>query len=103
MLRLTGTGSPRIFYKYLYDPSLGPRTGLAQRDRSRGLHASEEATTSAPPSTPPQGVVSSSHELIADVHWSTLQDASCASLEAGQPAESHRSSTERGEQRGQLV
>ena len=33
----------------------------------------------------------------------SIQDASCASLEAGQPAGSHRSSTERGEQREQLV
>jgi hypothetical protein len=73
------------------DPSLGPGTGLAQRDRSQGLPAREEASaTSAPPQHHRRAGTPSS----ARIHTPVMCTIPQAFL--GQPARSHRSSTERG-------
>jgi hypothetical protein len=75
--------------RLICDPSLGPGTGLAQRDRSQELPACEEASATSEPSTA-RGVLQLLTRVYhCDVHWFTLQDASCASLEAGQPAGSY--------------
>jgi hypothetical protein len=62
--RFTGLDRP------VCDPSLGPGTGLAQRDRSQSLPACEEVSAT---SAPPQGGHSQlrSHTHTCDVYHST--------------------------------
>ena len=85
--RFTGLERP------VCDPSLGPGTGLAQRDRSQGLPACEEVSASSAPSHHHRRAGTPSSARIHTPVMCTIPQA-CDVLR--QPAGSHRSSTERG-------
>jgi hypothetical protein len=87
-----GTGSTGL-EKPVCDPSLSPGTGVAQRDRSQSLPACEEASAT---SAPPQHHRRAGTASLARIHTPVTCTIPQACDILGQPAGSHRSSTERG-------